>query len=214
MKIRLRRPREFAQRLRSQARLQPEAVEEYLDSHTAEWEALAEADPHDAADILEELGTDAASDLLAELDPLPAAGILDEMRPEMGADLVEDLPTGRASDLITAMDADMAADLIGQMDDKEQGVPALQPPSGHRSRAAGPSTARPGLSRGADDHRRGRPPGWNNRRRGHRAPPAAPRPDRRPLLRVRGRPPPPPGGGWCPSATWCSPARGPVWTRR
>ena len=120
MKIRLRRPREFAQRLRSQARLQPEAVEEYLDSHTAEWEALAEADPHDAADILEELGTDAASDLLAELDPLPAAGILDEMRPEMGADLVEDLPTGRASDLITAMDADMAADLIGEMDDKEQ----------------------------------------------------------------------------------------------
>lgn len=120
MKIRLRRPRELAQRLRSQARIEPEAVEEYLDAHTAEWEALAEADPHDAADILEELGAGAASDLLAELDPLPAAGILDEMRSELGAELLEDLPPGRASDLIAAMDADMAADLMGELDEEDR----------------------------------------------------------------------------------------------
>jgi len=120
VKIRLLRPREFAQRLRSAARVQPEAVEEYLDSHISEWEALAEADPHDAADILEELGADAASDLLAELDPLPAAGILDEMRPGMGAELLEDLPPGRASDLIAAMDADMAADLMGELNEEDR----------------------------------------------------------------------------------------------
>ncbi len=120
MRIRLLRPREFALRLRSEARLQPEAVEEYLDSHIAEWEALAAADPHDAADILEELGTDAAADLLAELDPVPAANILDEMRPEMGAELLEDLASERISDLIAAMDADMAADLVGELGERER----------------------------------------------------------------------------------------------
>ncbi len=120
MRIRLLRPREFAQRLRSAARVQPEAVEEYLGSHTAEWEALAAADPHDAADILEELGAEAASDLLAELDPAPAAGILDEIRPEVGAELLEDLAPDRSSELIEAMDADMAADLIGELDAKDR----------------------------------------------------------------------------------------------
>ena len=42
MRFRLLRPREFAQRLRNAARLQPEVVEEYLDAHSEEWEALAE----------------------------------------------------------------------------------------------------------------------------------------------------------------------------
>ena len=120
MRKRLRRPREFAQRLRSAARVEPDKVEEYLDSNIAEWEALAAADPHDAADILEELGTDAASDLLAELDPVPAANILDEMRPEMGAELLEDLSATRTSDLIAAMDADMAADLVGELGSRER----------------------------------------------------------------------------------------------
>lgn len=120
MRIKLLRPREFAQRLRSAARVQPDAVEEYLDSHIAEWEALAAADPHDAADILEELGTDAAADLLAELDPISAANILDEIRPELGAELLEDLPSDRTSDLIAAMDADMAADLVGELGEKDR----------------------------------------------------------------------------------------------
>ena len=133
MRLKLLRPREFAQRLRSAARVQPEAVEEYLDSHIAEWEALATADPHDAADILEELGTDAATDLLGELDPIPAASILDEMRPEMGAGLLEYLSRNRISDLIAAMDADMAADLIGELDDKARDslLAGLEPDIAH-----------------------------------------------------------------------------------
>ena len=133
MRIRLLRPREFAQRLRSAALVRPEAVEEYLDSHIAEWEALAAADPHDAADILEGLGAEAAADLLAELDPIRAAGILDEMRPELGAELLEDLPPGRTSDLIAAMDADMAADLVGELGEKDKDtlLAALDPPIAH-----------------------------------------------------------------------------------
>ena len=133
MRIRLLRPREFAQRLRSAARVEPEAVEEYLDSHPAEWEALAAADPHDAADILEELGAEAAADLLAELDSAPAAGILDEIRPELGAELLEDLPPDRSSDLIEAMDADMAADVIGELElkNREALLANLDPDTAH-----------------------------------------------------------------------------------
>ena len=133
MRIRLLRPREFAQRLRSAARVQPEAVQEYLDSHTAEWEALAAADPHDAADILEELGAGAAADLLAELDLIPAANILDEIRPEVGAELLEDLPADRSAELVTAMDADMAADLVGKLDakDRETLLANLKPDIAH-----------------------------------------------------------------------------------
>ena len=120
MRFRLLRPREFAQRLRNAARLQPEVVEEYLDAHSEEWEALAAADPHDAADILEELDPDAAAELLAELDPAPAGNVLDEMRPDLGATLLEELPDDRTSDLIAAMDADMAADLVGLLDVERQ----------------------------------------------------------------------------------------------
>lgn len=120
MRIRLLRPREFAQRLRSAARVEPEVVEEYLDTHIPEWEALAAADPHDTADILEELGPDAAIDLLAELNPIPIANILNEMRPELGAELLGDLPPERTSEVVTAMDADMAADVIGELAERDR----------------------------------------------------------------------------------------------
>ena len=120
MRFRLLRPREFAQNLRSAARRQPDIVEEYLDAHSEEWEALAEADPHDAADILEELDPEAAADLLAELDPIPAANVLDEMRAESGASVLGALPLDRDVDVIAAMDADMAADLVGALDLDEQ----------------------------------------------------------------------------------------------
>ena len=116
MRFQLLRPRELAQRLRSAARLQPESVEEYLDAHTEEWEALATADPHDAADILEELDIDAAGDLIANLDPIPAGNVLDEMRADLGASVLGVLPGELVGDVVAAMDADMAADLIGELD--------------------------------------------------------------------------------------------------
>ena len=53
MKIRLRRPRELAVALRELARRRPREAEDYLGAHEAEWWSLAEADPANAADILE-----------------------------------------------------------------------------------------------------------------------------------------------------------------
>jgi hypothetical protein len=63
----------LAGNLRRAARRHREQVEEYLDARPAEWEALVESAPGDAADVLEELSEEAALDLLAELDPGSAA---------------------------------------------------------------------------------------------------------------------------------------------
>ena len=116
MKSRPRRPREVAQLLRRRARLAPREVEEYLDSHTDEWSAIVEADPHDAADILEELGEDAATDLLADLDPDDAAEVLEEMHDDLAADILEDLDPERAADFLEEMPADEAADVMAALD--------------------------------------------------------------------------------------------------
>ncbi|MCJ7754007.1 MAG: hypothetical protein MUP13_05555, partial [Thermoanaerobaculales bacterium] len=116
MKLRPRRPRETAQLLRRRARLAPREVEEYLDTHTEEWSAIVEADPHDAADILEELGEDAATDLLADLDPDAAAEVLEEMHDDLAADILEELDPETAADFLEGMPADEAADLIAALE--------------------------------------------------------------------------------------------------
>ena len=92
MKLRLRSPLQLARQLLVQARHQPEAVEEYLDAHSEEWEALAEAAPGAAAAILEELDDEALSALIGDLEPAEAADILVELQPEVAADLLEDSP--------------------------------------------------------------------------------------------------------------------------
>ena len=112
MRFQLLRPRELAQRLRSAARLQPESVEEYLDAHTEEWEALATADPHDAADILEELDIDAAADLIANLDPIPAGNVLDEMRADLGASVLGVLPVELVGDVLAEPFVESLVDLL------------------------------------------------------------------------------------------------------
>ncbi|MGZ8784482.1 MAG: magnesium transporter, partial [Acidimicrobiia bacterium] len=116
MRLRPHRPREVAQALRRRARLAPREVEEYLDTHAEEWTAIAEAHPHDAADILEELGEDAASDLLAELDPDDAAEVLEEMQDDLAADLLEELDPETAADFLQEMPADEAADLVAALE--------------------------------------------------------------------------------------------------
>jgi len=116
MKLRPRRPREVAQLLRRRARLTPRQVEEYLDTHAEEWTAIAEADPHDAADILEELGEDAATDLLAELNPDYAAEVLEEMQDDLAADILEELDPETAADFLEEMPADEAADLVAALE--------------------------------------------------------------------------------------------------
>ncbi|NIA25023.1 MAG: magnesium transporter [Gammaproteobacteria bacterium] len=115
-KKRLPRPRELAQRLATRARKKPEEVEAYLDSHTDEWAELAQADPHDAADILEELGDEAAADLIRNLLPPEAADILEEMQDDLAADVLEEVTAIRAASLIEAMPPAEAADLIGALE--------------------------------------------------------------------------------------------------
>jgi magnesium transporter len=115
-----RRPREIAQLLRRRARSAPREVEEYLDTHTEEWSAIVEADPHDAADILEELGEDAATDLLTDLSPDDAADVLEEMQDDLAADILEELDPAVAAGLLEGMPADEAADVIGALEPEAQ----------------------------------------------------------------------------------------------
>ena len=129
MKLRLQSPRQLATRLRLLARRSPEEVEEYLDTHHEEWEALAEADPHDAADILEELGEEAATDLIADLDPDDAADVLEEMQDDLAADILEELNPEDAADLLEEMPADEAVDIIHRLEPepRRQLIEKLEP---------------------------------------------------------------------------------------
>jgi magnesium transporter len=123
VKLRLRSPRQLARQLLVQARRQPDAVEDYLDAHNEEWEALAEAAPGAAAAILEELDEEALSELIGELDPAEAADILAELQPEVAAELLEELPAADAAALLEEMSPEDAADILGEVD--EQGATSL-----------------------------------------------------------------------------------------
>ena len=127
MRFRLRRPRfriprpgEVTDTLRDLARRRPEVAEEYLDAHHDEWEALAERDPQDAADILEAIDEEGAADLLTELTPDEAGEVLDEMKAEAAADVLEELRPNQAAGLISEMEADQAADVIGALEAEER----------------------------------------------------------------------------------------------
>ncbi len=115
VKFRLRTPREIATSLRAHARREPREVEGYLDTHLDEWTALAEADPADAADILEELGEEAASDLLLELTSEGAAEVLDELRSDLAIDIVERLSPEHSAQILAALSPMEAADIIGHL---------------------------------------------------------------------------------------------------
>ncbi len=128
MKFRLLRPRDLAQALRELARRHPEEAEQYLDTHLTEWGALADAVPHDAADILEALPDDSAADLIVDLDPDDAGDVLDEMAPESAADLLEELTPTQAADLISEMTPTQAADVVGELDDPAPVLAQLSEP--------------------------------------------------------------------------------------
>lgn len=118
MKLRLRSPRQLARQLLAQARRQPEAVEDYLDAHADEWEAVAEAAPGAAAAILEELDEQALTELLADLDPPEAAEVLSELQPDVAAELLEDLAAADAAALLEEMTPEDAADVLGEVEDE------------------------------------------------------------------------------------------------
>jgi magnesium transporter len=116
VKLRLRTPRQLARQLLAQARREPEAVEQYLDAHGEEWEALAEATPSAAAAILEELDDEAVAGLLGDLDTAEAAEVLTELQIDRAAEVLEDLPAAEAAALLEEMSPDDAADLLGEVD--------------------------------------------------------------------------------------------------
>lgn len=116
MKLRLRRPRDLALALRDLARRRPRAAEEYLDTHEEEWASLAEADPHDAADILEAIDEGAAADLISDLAPNEAAEVLEEMRNEAAADVLEELAPADAAGVVAELAPNEAADIVEHLD--------------------------------------------------------------------------------------------------
>lgn len=117
MKLPLRRPRDLALALRDLARRNPREAEEYLQTHEGEWAALASADPHDAADILEAIDEATAAGLIAELEPSQAASVLEELQDEVAADLLEDLQPVEAAAMVAELTADEAADIVSHLDE-------------------------------------------------------------------------------------------------
>lgn len=126
MRLRLRSPRQLAKVLVAAARRDHVEVAEYLDSRREEWEALAEAVPGDAADVLEQLAEAEAAELLGELDSTEAADVLEEIAPELAAELVEDVPIADLSAAVTEMTGEAAADLLAELgEDVTESVLAL-----------------------------------------------------------------------------------------
>lgn len=119
VKFRLPHPQQVAQTLRDLARRSPDEAEAYLDSHQAEWGALVEEHPHDAADILEALDEEGAADLLlTDLELEEIGDVLDEMRPESAADVLEEIAPKTAAGFIEAMEVDQAVDVLAAFDDE------------------------------------------------------------------------------------------------
>ncbi|MFQ5517787.1 MAG: magnesium transporter [Acidimicrobiia bacterium] len=116
MRLRLLRPREVALALRDLARRKPREAEEYLESHHVEWESLARAEPHNAADILEAIEEETALDLVGDLDAEEAAEVVAEMRPEIAAELVGELEADVAASIVEHLPVDDAADIVGGLD--------------------------------------------------------------------------------------------------
>ncbi len=115
MRLRLRSPRQLAKTLLAAARRDHTEVADYLEAKREEWEALAEATPGDAADILEQLGEEDAAGLLTDLEPPEAAEVLEEIAPELAAELVEEVPLSDLAAALNQMPTEAAADLVGEL---------------------------------------------------------------------------------------------------
>ncbi len=119
MRFNLPRPRQLARNLREVAQRRPDTTEEYLEANPEAWERIAEVDPHDAADILEALGTDVALEFLDGLETESAARILEEMNDGAAAELLNQLPATEAATMVGNMDADEAVDVLNKFDPDE-----------------------------------------------------------------------------------------------
>ena len=119
MRRRLLRPRELARQLRLRARREPDEVEEYLEEHGADWVAIAEATPGDAADILEAISEQAAGELVTELSVDDAAEVLEELRDDLAAEILLELDPSVASEILSEMPPEEAVDILEQLERDE-----------------------------------------------------------------------------------------------
>lgn len=117
MRFRLRRPRDLAHALVAAARRDRDEVADYLEVRPEEWEALVDASPGDAADVLEELREEDAASLITTLDAEEAAQILEEIAPELAAELVEHVSLEDLTAAVAQMPDDAAADLLSELDE-------------------------------------------------------------------------------------------------
>lgn len=116
MRRRLLRPRELARQLRLLARREPDEVEEYLEEHSDEWVAIAEATPGDAADILEAISGEAAGELVTDLGVTDAAEVLEELRDDLAAEILMELVPATAARIIAEMPPEEAVDILERLD--------------------------------------------------------------------------------------------------
>ncbi len=117
MRFRLRRPRDLAHALVAAARRDRNEVAEYLEDRPEEWEALVEASPSDAADVIEELREEYAAGLLSDLEPEEAAQVLEEIAPELAAEIVEHVSLADLTAAMAEMTDHEATDLLAELDD-------------------------------------------------------------------------------------------------
>ena len=118
MRLRLRSPRQLARQLLTVARRDHEQVADLIDANREAWEALVDATPNDAADIIEQLAETDAAQLLSDLPASQAAEILEEIAPELAVELLEQYPLAELAAALNEMPSEAAADLIGELDDE------------------------------------------------------------------------------------------------
>jgi magnesium transporter len=100
------------------ARRDHEQVADFIDANREAWEALVDATPSDAADIIEQLDEADAAQLLSDLPTSQAAEILEEIAPELAVELLEQYPLAELAAALSEMPSEAAADLIGELDDE------------------------------------------------------------------------------------------------
>jgi magnesium transporter len=117
LRFRLRKPRELAHALVAAARRDRDEVADYLELRPEEWEALVDASPSDAADVIEQLRDVDAADLISDLEPGDAALVLEEIAPELAAEIAEHVPLAELTAALASMTDHEAADLLAELDD-------------------------------------------------------------------------------------------------
>jgi magnesium transporter len=75
--------------------------------------------PSDLADIIEDLGRKASSEVFLSLDEDKAADVLEELEPDVQVHIVESLSIEKAADLLEKMPADEVADILDALEEEK-----------------------------------------------------------------------------------------------